>query len=98
LYFLRVKSDEIEIGTVCTFHAGEGVPDFHLAAVAVHAHLELHRLELLPLLVPAPAAAAAQQIRQVLQRASHGLVASTFKQEGVEETNGYDDERSFCCS
>jgi hypothetical protein len=58
-----------------TFHSGEGVPDFHLAAVAVHADPELHRLELLPLLVPPAAAAAAEQLGQVLQRAthSHGL-------------------------
>jgi hypothetical protein len=67
-----------------TFHAGERVPDFHLAAVAVHAHLELHRLELLPLLVPAPATAAAQQIRQVLQRASsHGCLVSSKLQEAT---------------
>lgn len=55
-----------------TFHAGEGVPDFELAAVAVHPDLELHRLELLPLLLVAPApAAAAEKLGQVVQSAAH---------------------------
>ncbi len=55
-----------------TFHVGKGVPDLELAAVAVHPHLQLHRVEL-PLLLVASLAAAAtqQQIRQVVQRASH---------------------------
>lgn len=67
---MRVERD---LGCVYTFHAGEGVPDFELAAVAVHPHLELHRLELLPLLVPPTAAApaAAEKIRQIIHGASH---------------------------
>jgi hypothetical protein len=52
---------------VRTSHAGKGVPDLELAAVAVHPDLELHRVELLPL--PAlPLPAGSYQLRR---HASH---------------------------
>lgn len=39
-----------------TSHLGKGVPDLELAAVTVHPHLQLHRVELLPLpALPLPA-------------------------------------------
>ena len=55
-----------------TFHAREGVSDFELATFAVHPHLELHRLELLPPLLVAPATAAAtEKLGQEVQSATH---------------------------
>lgn len=57
-----------------TFHGGEGAPDLELAPLTVHPDLELHRLQLLPLLLLALVAMAStpsQQPRQILQGAPH---------------------------
>ena len=57
-----------------TFHGGEGVLDLELTSLAVHPDLELHSLQLLPLLrlLVAMSSTPSQQAQQVLQGASHG--------------------------
>lgn len=59
----------IIIYIVVTFHVGECVFDFELTTLTVHSNLELHSVQLLPLLV---AVASAQQAREVVYCPSHG--------------------------
>lgn len=50
-----------------TSHAGKGVPNLELAAITVHPHLQLHRMELFPLpALPLPAGS-----HQLRRHASH---------------------------